>query len=103
MKTPFSGYQIASLARIASPKFNVRINKAGNIAIEPSVVTNTNVRKYIFYKTAEGFVIRSGRTDDKGQHNYTRLAKTINGERQYTFATFAEAFGHFKKTIARVA
>lgn len=102
MKTAFSGYQIASLVRLVAPKFNVRINKAGNIAIEPSAVTNGKcTRKYLFYSTPEGIVIRTGSTTDTEQKKYSRLGKTVDGKVNYTFADFKEAFAHFKGTLRR--
>lgn len=101
MRANFATSQIARLVRLVSPKFNVRVNNAGNLAIEPSAVTGNTLRKYIFYKTNEGVVIRTGVVTDARQKNYTRLGFTENGERKYTFATFNDAVKHFEGTLRR--
>lgn len=102
MKSRFATSQIARLVRLCSPVFNVRVNLAGNLAIEPSpVISPYTTRKFVFYKVPDGYVIRSGRTYDLRQKSYGRLAKTVNGERIYTFKTFNEAVEHFTGTLKR--
>lgn len=109
MKSSFSGYQMSSLVRLVSPKFNVRVNKAGNLAIEPSPVVNAEcTRKWVFYKTPEGFVIRTGTTTDTRQRSYSRLGYRTNEVDawgchviQYTFPTFKDALKHFKGTLRK--
>lgn len=102
MRTSFTTSQIARIVRLTSPKFNVRINKCGNLAIEPTpMYANSITSRFVVYKVANGYVVRKGSMNDLKQKRFSRLVKHMGKDYMCTFPTFNEAFAVLKQTMER--